>query len=248
MGASPDLIASLALAVFTVVILMAHRLAGAPTGFERVVKQGATPFLRPGMMDAGYWMLQPAIRACARNEIPAAAISWFSLVPAVVAGIAAGFGHWGFVAWSLLASALLDVMDGAVARAVHTSSKSGSVLDSVLDRYAEAFFFFGALAFYRQNLSAQLVVLAAFLGSFLIAYSTAKAEAIQVTPPRGWMKRSDRISTLTIGTGLAPLVEQWSGHARSPLAWPVLVTLGVIAVLANVSAVQRFIAIARPTP
>jgi CDP-diacylglycerol---glycerol-3-phosphate 3-phosphatidyltransferase len=240
-----DLLASLALGIFAAVVLIAHRVAGAPDGFERVARQGSTPFLQLGMMHAGYWLLQPVVKSCARARMAPAFLSWLSLLPAAIAGVAAARGHWGFVAWSLLVSALLDVLDGAVARATGQSSVAGAVLDSVLDRYAETFFFAGALAFYDHHLAAQMIVLAALIGSFLVTYSTAKAEAVRVTPPRGWMKRSDRLSALIIGSGLTPIVQHWTTAAGTSLVSPILITLAIIAVLANVSAVMRFAALGR---
>ncbi|MEO7599968.1 MAG: CDP-alcohol phosphatidyltransferase family protein [Opitutus sp.] len=240
-----DLLASLAMGAFCGLLLAAHRIAGAPRGYQRVKQQGSTFFLGPSLMHAGYWMLQPAVRGCTKTSTPPAVISWLSLVPAVASAIAGATGHWGWAAWCLLASALLDVLDGAVARALGEMSPGGAVLDSVLDRYAEFIFFAGAMIYYRYSLAAQLIVLAALLGSFLVTYSTAKAEALQVTPPRGSMKRSDRLAVLIAGTAAAPLSIYWFEASDRVIAWPVLIAMGVIALFANVSAVRRFVALAR---
>ena len=245
MSLPSDLLASLGLGASCVVLLTAHRLAGAPSGYRRVVQQGATFFLGLNLMHAGYWMLQRVVRYCSRRGISAAAISWLSLGPAAAAAIAAFTGHWGAVAWCLLGSALLDVLDGAVARATNEMSEAGAVLDSVLDRYAEFIFFVGVFCYYRLRLPAQLIVLAALLGSFLVTYSTAKAEALGIVPPRGWMKRSDRLTVLILGAALAPLSLHWFETASPPVAWPMLGAMGIIAVLANFSAVLRFMALAR---
>jgi CDP-diacylglycerol--glycerol-3-phosphate 3-phosphatidyltransferase len=245
MKPSFDLLASELLGICCACLLLAHRVAGAPNGYHRVVQQGATFFLGFNLMHAGYWMLQPAVRRCTRIGLSPAVISWLSLVPAIAAAIAVSTGHWGYAAWLLLVSALLDVLDGAVARAGHHASPAGAVLDSVLDRYAEFIFFAGLLVFYREHVVAQLVVLAALLGSFLVTYSTAKAEALDVTPPRGWMKRSDRLSLMIVGTALEPFSLHWFESGSTTLAWPVLVAIGIIAVLGNASAIIRFTALAR---
>ncbi|MEO6002513.1 MAG: CDP-alcohol phosphatidyltransferase family protein [Opitutus sp.] len=240
-----DLAASLFMGVFCVGLLTAHRIAGAPNGYRRVTQQGSTFFLGFNLMHAGYWMLQPAVRRCTRAGLKASVISWFSLVPALAAAVGAGTGHWGSAAWCLLASALLDVLDGAVARARGEESAAGAVIDSVLDRYAEFIFFGGLFIYYQNQLVPQTLVLVALLGSFLVTYSTAKAEAIGVTPPRGWMKRSDRLTVLIVGTALTPLSMQWFEDPPAHHAWPVLAALTVIAVLANISAILRFAALAR---
>ena len=75
----------------------------------------------------------------------------------------------------------------------------------------------------------------------MITYSTAKAEALQVTPPRGWMKRAERMVWLVGGTALASALPLAGYSGR-----PVLVgTLAVIAVFANLSAVIRLPALSR---
>ena len=64
----------------------------------------------------------------------------------------------------------------------------------------------------------------ALFGSLLITYSTAKAEALRITPPRGTMKRSDRITVLVTGAALTPLAQQW-GKGVCPEgieAWPMV--------------------------
>ena len=245
MTLSFDLVASLFMGAFCVGLLTAHRLAGAPNAYRRVTQQGSTFFLGFNLMHAGYWMLQPAVRRCTRAGLKASVISWFSLVPAIAAAVAAGTGHWGSAAWCLLASALLDVLDGAVARARGEESAAGAVIDSVLDRYAEFIFFSGLFIYYQHQIVPQLIALMALLGSFLVTYSTAKAEAIAVTPPRGWMKRSDRLTVLIVGTAFTPLSMQWFENPLERHAWPVVAALTVIAVMANISAIVRFAAIAR---
>jgi phosphatidylglycerophosphate synthase len=245
--------ASLALGAACVALLVAHRVVNAPREYRRVVQQGGTFFLGLNLMHAGYWMIQPFVRACAARGISPSVITWWSLLPAIAAAVASAAGHWGLAAWALLASALLDVMDGAVARATNSASPAGAVLDSVLDRYAEFIVFAGLLVYYHDDLPAQFIVLAAVLGSFLVSYSTAKAEALHLTPPRGSMKRSDRLTVLILGTALAPLSQYWFEAAPGFSAFPVLGATSLIALLANVSAIHRFAVLTRlakgtPTP
>jgi len=245
MKLSFDLLASLVLGACCVILLVAHRLAGSPNGYKRVAQQGATFFLGLNLMHAGYWMLQPVVRRCTRFGAAPTVISWLSLLPAMGASVVAATGHWGAAAWCLLVSALLDVLDGAVARAIGNTSAAGAVLDSVLDRYAEFIFFAGVFVYYRPHLLAQLIALAALLGSFLVTYSTAKAEALGLTPPRGSMKRSDRLTVLILGAALTPFSIQWLETPGDRLAWPVLAALALIGVLANFSAIIRFTGLAR---
>jgi CDP-diacylglycerol---glycerol-3-phosphate 3-phosphatidyltransferase len=115
------------------------------------------------------------------------------------------------------------------------------VLDSALDRYVEFFFMMGVIYFYRGEIGVQLIALVTLFGSFMVTYSTAKAEAMQVTPPRGWMKRAERLVWLIGGATLAstlPLV----GQSGRPLFVAVLV---IIAIVTNLSAIIRLQALAR---
>ncbi len=45
----------------------------------------------------------------------------------------------------------LDLIDGAIARKKGTTSKFGALLDSVSDRFQEAFIFFGLIVYYSAN-------------------------------------------------------------------------------------------------
>ncbi len=244
-----DLWASVVWGGLCLAALIGPRLLGgrASQRHDRVTQQGGSVFLGLGLMHAGYSLLQPVVRWSVRRGLSPAAISWASLVPAAGAGVFAAWGHWGWATWGLFLSALLDVLDGAVARATQNTSAGGAILDSVLDRYAEFFFFAGVLVFYRDSLLMQALVLAALFGSLMITYSTAKAEALRLIPPRGTMKRSDRITLLVVGAALTPVSQYWweSPVPGGMAAWPMAVALGMIAVLANVSAVRRFIALSR---
>ena len=242
----PDLLAATALGLFCVAVPVVRALTGrGPATFARVEQQGGSIFLSRGLMNAGYWLLQPAVRLCTAAQVAPATLSWLSLGPAALGGLAGARGHWGFAACGLFVSALLDVLDGAVARAAGRDSARGAILDSVLDRYAEGFFFAGALIYYRASLPAQGVVFAAFFGSMMITYSTAKAEALRLQPPRGSMKRSDRLALLTAGAALTPFSQRWLESPGTGMAWPVLGAIGLIAALANFSAIARFVSLSR---
>ncbi len=243
MNESVDLPAAGALGL----VCTAAALAGAlgRGSFERIEQQGGSVILGRFLMNAGYRVLQPAVRACAALRVSPATLTWLSLPPAAIAGVAAAGGHWGLAAWGLFISALFDVLDGAVARATGRASPRGAILDSVLDRYVEFFLFAGALVHYRGWPAVQCLVIAALFGSMMITYSTAKAEALRLTPPRGNMKRSDRMTLLIVGAALAPFSRRWLEPAGTCPAWPVLGAIGLIAVLANWSALVRFLALSR---
>ncbi|MCL2781438.1 MAG: CDP-alcohol phosphatidyltransferase family protein, partial [Actinomycetia bacterium] len=104
---------------------------------------------------------------------------------------------WGFV--------MLDIVDGAVARASGRASKFGAVLDSTCDRIADAAVF-GSLAWYfarhdqRWLLAASLLCLV--FGS-LTSYIRARAEGMGLNATVGIAERAERLIIVLVGTGLS---------------------------------------------
>jgi CDP-diacylglycerol--glycerol-3-phosphate 3-phosphatidyltransferase len=104
---------------------------------------------------------------------------------------------WGFV--------MLDLVDGAVARAGGTATPFGGVLDSTCDRIADAAVFgcigwFFALHHQRWMLLAALLCLV--LGS-LTSYIRARAEAAGMNATVGIAERAERLIIVLVGTGLS---------------------------------------------
>ena len=236
-----------AVAVLTVAYAVRLLFRGRAT-FARVDKQGGSALLSKGLMEMGYWWLQPMARALVAAHITPNMISWTSLVFGLLAGICLAFGHFGFGGGFALISGFLDSLDGMVARMTGTSSDAGEVLDATVDRYAEAFFISGLVIYYRDTPVLQVLALLALMGSFMVSYSSAKAEALHVEPPKGSMRRPERAFYLTLGAVLSPITIAEYEYVRDyPIAigFPMVIALGLIAVLANASAIERMMAIAK---
>jgi CDP-diacylglycerol---glycerol-3-phosphate 3-phosphatidyltransferase len=250
-SSSTDTLLALALVALMAAWLGAYALRCAlrgPAVFGRVRIQGGTVFLGLAVMNAGYWALEPASRVLARARVAPWFLSAASLVPAAFCAAAIAFGCWGAAACGLMASSLLDVLDGAVARASDGATERGAVLDSLMDRYVEFLVFGGLLVADRHNPPAQALAFAALTGSILVTYSTAKAEALHLEPPRGLMKRSDRMACLIVGLALSPLSSRWIEPGLGPPflhPWPLSVALLLIGVFAHGSAILRFTDLAR---
>lgn len=104
---------------------------------------------------------------------------------------------WGFV--------MLDILDGAVARASGQTSKFGGVLDSSCDRIADAAIF-GSLAWFFARHGQQWMLLAALLCLVLgsvTSYIRARAEAAGLSATVGIAERADRLIIVLVGTGLS---------------------------------------------
>src|SRR6266513_1366949 len=106
----------------------------------------------------------------------------------------------------------------------------------------------GLLDYYREIVGWQVLALLALLGSFMVSYSTTKAEALRIEPPKGLMRRPERAVYLTAGAALSAVSTSWFETARefsSPLGYPMVLALGMVAVLGNVSSIERLWSIAK---
>jgi phosphatidylglycerophosphate synthase len=98
---------------------------------------------------------------------------------------------------------LLDGVDGAVARLNESSSRSGGLTDSVIDKVAETLILAGiALAFPATTLiglSISMWALIAVFGWLMTSYTRARAESLGVTDlDIGLGGRSERLLTLVL--------------------------------------------------
>jgi CDP-diacylglycerol--glycerol-3-phosphate 3-phosphatidyltransferase len=139
--------------------------------------------------------------AIARLGLTANMLTVIGLVlnAAVAAVIASGHPRWGG-AFLLVASAF-DMLDGAVARSTGTTSKFGGFLDSTLDRYSESVVFLGVLIFLLDTDDAKtgsILVFIATVGSLMISYARARAEALGWKASVGLVARPERVLLLAL--------------------------------------------------
>jgi CDP-diacylglycerol--glycerol-3-phosphate 3-phosphatidyltransferase len=117
---------------------------------------------------------------------------------------------------------VLDILDGALARAGGKTTPFGSFLDSTTDRVGEGAML-GAIAliFARHgNTVALAATVAAIAGSFLVSYTRAKAEALGLRGDVGIGSRAERVVVITTGLVFAPWgVLQWAIYLLTATAW-----------------------------
>ncbi len=105
----------------------------------------------------------------------------------------------------VLLSGLFDILDGAVARAKDSITPFGGVLDSIADRYADALIFagiiYGSITGNIMSFTALwLWCILALIGSYMVSYSRARAEAAGVKAMNiGIAERSERMLLLVLG-------------------------------------------------
>ena len=100
---------------------------------------------------------------------------------------------------------ILDILDGALARAGGKATPFGAFVDSTTDRLSEAFML-GAIAVVLTRDGSEFGVAlaaAAMTGSFLVSYTRARAEALGVRGDVGIGSRAERVVVITAGLVLA---------------------------------------------
>jgi CDP-diacylglycerol--glycerol-3-phosphate 3-phosphatidyltransferase len=104
---------------------------------------------------------------------------------------------------------VLDILDGALARAGGKSTPFGAFLDSTTDRVGEGAMLasIGFVLARQGHDVAVLVTILAVAGSFLVPYVRAKAEALGLRGDVGLGSRAERVVVITAGLVFAP----WGG-------------------------------------
>jgi CDP-diacylglycerol--glycerol-3-phosphate 3-phosphatidyltransferase len=156
---------------------------------------------------------------------------------------AIGFALWLFPAGHLLAGTftvwgfvMLDLLDGAMARARGGGTKFGAVLDSTCDRIADGALM-AAIAWYgfevaqRPSLAAAALI-CLVLGQ-VISYIKARAEAAGLEANVGLVERAERLIIALVGTGLTGL----------GIPYAVDVALWLLVAGSVITVVQRLVAV-----
>ena len=130
-----------------------------------------------------------------------------------------------------LASGALDFVDGAVARATGRATPFGAVLDAVMDRAGEMLALAACVWYFaeRGETAQAGFAYAALFGSVAVSYVRARGDAQGVATREGLFRRQERV--VLLGVGL--------------LADGLTVVIPILAVLANATALQRWIIVGR---
>ena len=133
----------------------------------------------------------------------------------------------------ILAMGPVDALDGTMARLRGEASNFGAFVDSVTDRYSELVIFGGLMAYYVQmgDWLSVFMVYAAAAGSVLVSYVRARGQSLGFDTKIGILTRMERYLVLVPALILNyPMVGVW-----------------IIAILANLTALQRILDIRRQT-
>jgi CDP-diacylglycerol--glycerol-3-phosphate 3-phosphatidyltransferase len=115
---------------------------------------------------------------------------------------------------------LLDILDGALARAGGKTTPFGAFLDSTTDRVSEGFMLTAIAFVLARHDHPVFVAVAVTAGSFLVSYTRAKAEGLGLRGDVGIGSRAERVVVITAGLVLAPWgLLPWAIVLLAATAW-----------------------------
>jgi len=163
----------------------------------------------------------------------------FALVAAVAFALVSDDRSWLLFAGAaaVALNAILDGIDGRLARLTNTESKRGDYLDHVIDRYADIAILLGLSLSPLGDLRWGIF---AIVGTFLTSYMGTQAQALGLGRNyAGWLGRADRLVILISVPTLTFLIANL-GIVVPFDQKPLVLMLAYFAIVGNITALQRF--------
>jgi CDP-diacylglycerol---glycerol-3-phosphate 3-phosphatidyltransferase len=173
-------------------------------------------------------ILQRSMRGVAKTKLTPDMLTLAGVVLCLAGAVLVGFEQRNEYLFFWVGGALFvvgsiaDILDGALARAASKGTVFGAFLDSTFDRVGEAAMLaaIGLSFMHDENELALMAAFAAVIGSFLVSYTRAKAEAIGLRGDVGFGSRVERVVLVSVGLGLAPWgLLQWPIYLLAAIAW-----------------------------
>lgn len=125
----------------------------------------------------------------------------------------------------------VDALDGTMARLRGMGGSFGAFVDSVTDRYSELIIFGGLIYFYAQqgDFIGTIISFAAAAGSVLVSYIRSRGQSL------GWDTK----------VGILTRFERYAVLAPTLIFNVPLIGITIIAIFANITALQRIIDVRR---
>jgi CDP-diacylglycerol--glycerol-3-phosphate 3-phosphatidyltransferase len=143
---------------------------------------------------------------------------------------------WWAAGFAFIGSALVDSLDGTLARYQGTSSRFGAFLDSTLDRAADGLILGAFAVVFAQRDEPVMVgvVVVAMIATFLISYTRARAEGLDIQgADTGLMERPERLVLL------GPAIFMGGLETVPETVIVVLAALSIMTVVDRVAVVRR---------
>jgi len=201
-----------------------------PRWYGRDVQRAAA--LKQGYTTSARSLAARSITGLARTRVTPNALTASGVTLCAAASILVLFENrnellfYWLAAVVFVAGSVLDILDGALARAGGKTTPFGAFLDSTTDRISEGFMLTAiAFVFARHGRDMFVAVaVAAVAGSFLVSYTRARAEALGLRGDVGIGSRAERVVVITAGLVLAPWgVLPWAIALLTATAWVTVV-------------------------
>jgi len=178
---------------------------------------------------------------------PLAALGLHPIVWTVLAILPALAGfimlYWHNLMWGLVLFILagaVDLVDGAVARAMNRVTTLGAYVDGVLDRYVEFLLYLGLMLYLgsvvflgiHMEVWFMLLVFGALMTTFVRAYADHRGlvkNQKELKRMGGFLERGERLALIYLGMLLALIIGEY---------WLELIVV-ITALLANLTVIQR---------
>jgi len=164
-----------------------------------------------------------------------------SLVPALAGLYALATSHLIAGLVLFIISGFIDMVDGAVARVTGQATVRGAFIDGVVDRYVEIMLYLGLMIYLgpgeflglARDIWFVLLVFGALMTTFTRAYADHRGvvkDPAEQKKMGGLLERGERLILLYAGMAAGVINSEW-----------MMAAVAIVAVLANVTAVQRIL-------
>lgn len=148
-------------------------------------------------------LMEPIAAVLIKLGISANALTTIGTLSTVIGGVAFAFGYMHIGGFIIGLTAIADALDGIVARRTGQVTVFGAFYDSTLDRVADGALLGGIAFFYAANpvhhsLPMLAISLVGIIGTYLVSYARARAEALGINAKVGVMQRAERVILLCV--------------------------------------------------
>jgi CDP-diacylglycerol--glycerol-3-phosphate 3-phosphatidyltransferase len=128
-------------------------------------------------------------------------MTYLGLVLTIGVAVIAALGEIRWAGVAYIFAAACDALDGTLARVSGRVSRFGAFLDSNIDRIEESIVFLGLTVYYAGlgNQWEIALILVVTVGSLMVSYARARAEAVGVDCRVGFMTRVPRVAIMIVG-------------------------------------------------
>ncbi|MFC1908326.1 CDP-alcohol phosphatidyltransferase family protein [Chloroflexota bacterium] len=150
---------------------------------------------------AADYFTRSAAKLLAKTPITPNSITLLGFILSIGAAVLVVNEHLFIAGWVVLIAGFFDMLDGALARLTDRETRFGAILDSTLDRLAEAALLLSVLVLFTraQLVVESLLVGIALLSSIMVSYLRAIVEGIGIECKVGLFTRAERVVILALG-------------------------------------------------